>query len=253
MEIRILGCFGGADDQHRLTSFLVDGTIAIDAGALAAALTFEEQLAVKDVYLSHAHLDHTCGLPFLVDNIFGMREEPLRIHAPAQLLENLKAHIFNDIIWPDFSLLPSPDKPMLEYIETPVGKPFKIGHLEITAVWVNHVVPTTGLVITDNGRSWIYPSDTSDTDELWDLVNSLTDPRLLFLECSYPNRLSDLAKASLHLSPHGVEKQLAKLDRVIPVRIYHVKPNYLDEIKGELKNIDYPDIELLEQDRTFTI
>jgi len=253
MEIRILGCYGGADDEHRLTSFLVDGTIAIDAGALTVALTLEEQLAVNDVYISHSHLDHTSTLPFLADNIYGMREEPLRVHAHAQLLEEVHVNLFNDIIWPDFSQLPSAAEPTLVFVETPVGKPFRIGHLDLRALWVDHVVPTTGLIVTEGGRSWVYSSDTGDTDRIWDEVNKLDDPRLLFLECSYPERLSELADASKHLTTAGVARQLSKIYREIPTRIYHAKPVYLEEIEAEIARIDHPDLRLLRQDEIFIV
>jgi ribonuclease BN (tRNA processing enzyme) len=253
MEIRVLGCYGGADSSHRLTSFLVDGTIAIDAGSITSALTLEEQLALTDIFLSHSHLDHTSSLPFLVDNIFGLRDKPLRVHAPPELLGIMRTNIFNEAVWPDFTKLPSLERPTLQYVETPVGKPFKLGHLQVTAVYVNHVVRTTGVIVSDNGKSWIYSSDTADTEEIWRVVNGLPAPSLLFLECSYPNRLAALADASLHLTPNGVASQLAKLNRQIPTRIYHPKPIYLEEIREELSTIDHPDLELLQQGQVFTV
>ena len=253
MQIKVLGCYGGMDGSHRLTSFLVDGSFAVDAGSLTGALGLEEQQAITDVFISHSHLDHTGSLPFLADNIFGSREEPLRIYGHAELLAHVREHIFNDISWPDFAVLPSPRRPTIEYVEVTAGEPFRIGRLEATPVWVNHQVPTTGLIVTDAGRSWIFTSDTADTEEIWGRINALPDPRLLFLECSYPNRLSDLADASMHLSPAGVGRQLARLERTVPTRIYHVKPVYLEEISRELAELDHPDLRLLAQDEVYEV
>lgn len=253
MEIKILGCYGGREGHYRLTSFLVNNTLAIDAGSITDALSFDEQQQITDVIISHTHLDHTNSLPFLVDNIFGETHLPLRIHSHAEVLRQLQTHVFNDVSWPDFSKLPSPEKPSVEYREMKPGETFRIGELEIKPIWVNHLVPTTGMVVTEEGKSWIYSSDTWDTDEIWEIVNNLGDPRLLFIECSYPNRFEELAKASKHLTPADVGRQLAKLDREIPVRVYHFKPSYLEEIKSELEELNHPDLELLEQDRTYSI
>lgn len=44
---------------------LSDGVIALDAGGLTRSLTFDEQLAVEAVILSHRHFDHIRDLfPF---------------------------------------------------------------------------------------------------------------------------------------------------------------------------------------------
>lgn len=253
MKIRILGCYGGMDGKHGLTSFLVNDFLAVDAGAITDALSFEEQKKITDVIITHSHLDHTASLPFLVDNIFGTQHKPLHIYGHAEAIDDLRNHIFNEVSWPDFSKLPSPDNPVLKYIELPVGEETRIGELLVTPVWVNHLVPTTGLIITENGRSWINSSDTADTEEIWEHVNRLDDPRLLFLECSYPNRFAELAEASKHLTPAGVGRQLARLNKKMPVRIYHGKPKHLEEIMKELQELGHPDLELLQQGKTYIV
>jgi len=253
MEIKVLGCYGGMDKDSRLTSFLVNGSLAIDSGALVGGLSFQEQRSITDVIISHTHLDHTGQLPLLVDNIFGNNHHPLRIHAIPQVIEKLRAHLFNNILWPNFSELPSSEEPSIVYMPVEVGKVFKIGDLEIRSAMVNHLVPNMGIIVSENGRSWIYPSDTADTDRIWELTNKLPDPRLLFLECSYPNRFQRLADDSRHLTPQGVGRQLAKLNRTFPVRVYHFKPSYVDEIRKELETIDHPDLKVLEQGRVSTI
>jgi cAMP phosphodiesterase len=253
MEIKVLGCYGGMDGGHGLTSFLINDFLAVDAGAITDALSFDEQRTITDVIITHSHLDHTASLPFLVDNVFGALKRPLRIYGHASVLDDLRQHLFNDVSWPDFSRLPSPEKPTMEYVELPVGRMTRIEGLEVTPVWVNHLVPTTGLIVTENGRSWINSSDTADTDEIWEHTNRLADPRMVFLECSFPNRFGELAEASKHLTPAGVGRQLAKLSRKIPVRIYHGKPNYLDEIIKELQDLGHPDLELLQQGNIYKV
>ena len=62
MKLRVLGCYGGNTPGRGMTSFLVNDTLALDAGWVSGALTLKEQVKVKDVVISHSHLDHTCSL-----------------------------------------------------------------------------------------------------------------------------------------------------------------------------------------------
>ena len=83
MELKVLGCHGGETAQHRTTSFLVDGRLALDAGATTAMLTLEEQMALDAVVVSHAHLDHVRDLASLADNRCQGAERPLVIAGTA--------------------------------------------------------------------------------------------------------------------------------------------------------------------------
>ena len=87
MELRILGCSGGEAEGERLTGLLVNRQVAIDAGSLTQALTVEEQIAVRHVFLSHSHLDHMCTLPFYTKNIFGHTPSPVGIRALPETLD----------------------------------------------------------------------------------------------------------------------------------------------------------------------
>src|SRR5690349_10710401 len=114
MELRILGCHGGETPKHKTSSFLVDGKIALDAGAVTSMLTLEEQKRIDTVLVSHAHLDHIRDLATLADNRCQQGGPPLKIAATASTLRVLREHFFNDLIWPDFSKIPTPLGPTLE-------------------------------------------------------------------------------------------------------------------------------------------
>lgn len=253
MEVRVLGCYGGSDKGHSLTSFLINDHIAVDAGALTDALSQEEQLQITDVIISHIHFDHTCTLPFLVDNQFGNKKEPLRIHATAEVINQLRQHMFNDICWPDFSKIHNGDDAAVKYIEYLPGEPFYVSGLRFEAVSVNHLVPAHGIIVDDDNGSWIYSSDTAETELLWKKINQLDNPKLLFLECSFPNELETLANDSKHLTPAGVGRQLSLINKELAVRIYHCKPSYLDKVAAEIAELDYKDIAMLRQGTTFKI
>ena len=103
MKLRVLGCYGGNIPGHGMTSFLVNDTVALDAGWVSGALSLKEQVKVKDILISHSHLDHTCALPFLIDNNFSHPGFSLRIYAMREVVASMKNHLFNNHTWPDFT------------------------------------------------------------------------------------------------------------------------------------------------------
>src|SRR5437588_7591797 len=116
MKLRILGCSGGIGGRHlRTTSMLLDNDILIDAGTGVADLSLTELSLIDHIFLTHSHLDHVASIPFLVDTVGGMRAKPLTVHALQATIDILKDHIFNWTIWPDFTRIPTPEKPFLRY------------------------------------------------------------------------------------------------------------------------------------------
>jgi ribonuclease BN (tRNA processing enzyme) len=258
MIFRVLGSFGGDSPTCRMTSFLLDGVVAIDAGAITRALTIEEQKAIRHVVITHTHIDHTATLPFLIENIFGSSEEPVSIYATKRVLANVRRHLFNNDTWPDFTRIPNHMYPTVRFVEVEPEVPFTIpglpsGDLEVTPVPVNHIVPTMGLVLRQGGSSIIFTSDTGPTERIWEVANATEDLQALIVECSFPNRLQEVADVSLHLSPASLATELHKLQRDVQVFLYHFKPPYVEELTEEVAATDLPHpVTLLEQDRTYT-
>ena len=57
----------------------------------------------------------------------------------------------------------------------------------------------------------------------------------MFFETSFPDRLKSLTQQAGHLAPGMLTKELDKLDKPeAPVKIFHMKPQYLEEISAEL-------------------
>lgn len=240
-----------------MTSFLVDGQVAIDAGAITRALTIEEQRLVRHVLITHTHMDHTNTLPFLIENSFGSSEEPVSIFCTKRVLAGVRRHLFNNDTWPDFTRIPNHLYPSLRFEEIAIEEPFTIdnlpnGPLEVMAVEVNHIVPTTGLLFRQGSSSVIFTSDTGPTSRIWEVANATEDLAALITEVSFPNRMQDVADVSLHLTPQSLREELSKLDREVPIYIYHFKPAYVEELREELAATDLPyPVEELVQDRIY--
>lgn len=254
MKLEILGAYGGNTDTNFLTSFCVDHFLAIDAGCLSQGLSLERQTKITDVLLSHTHLDHILSLPFLVDNLFGITEEPLRVWTHKPVIEALRKHIFNEVIWPDFTQLPSPQKPSLTFHEIQSETPFSIAHLKITPVQVNHVVTCYGFLIEcqKTKAAILFTSDTGNTDRIWEIANQCDHLKAVIIDCSFPNDMEELAIISGHMTPAQVGKDLAKINKDVSVLIYHIKPQFEEVIATELKTLGVTNLLTEIQNKTFT-
>lgn len=139
MKIRVLGCSGAIAQDCRTTSFLVDHDILLDAGTGVGDLTLDEMMGIEDVLLTHSHLDHIAALPLMVDAIGSRLTRPLRILALPQTIAALKAHVFNNVIWPDFSRIPTPERPFIRFEEIHLGQLLEIRGRQIERSEEAHV------------------------------------------------------------------------------------------------------------------
>jgi ribonuclease BN (tRNA processing enzyme) len=237
MKFRVLGCFGGNVPDHGMTSFLVNDSVCLDAGWVSGALSLREQVKVKDVIISHSHLDHTCSLPFLIDNNFSAPGFTLRIYAIPEVIASMKNHLFNNNTWPDFTCLPNDLTPVLKLVEVPLEEPFRVNGLTVRAVRVSHIVPTTGFIVEDKTGSIAYSSDTAPTDRFWEMVNKARNLRAVVTETSFPNELQDLANVSGHLTPQTLDTELRKLKIDVPVYLYGCKPRHLARIRAQVREL----------------
>ena len=252
MKWRVLGSFGGSSPTCRMTSFLINDELALDAGSITQALTIEEQRTIRRVVLTHSHLDHTASIPFLIENTFGEPQQTMEILATPQVMHTLKNHLFNNDTWPDFTRIPNDMLPALRITEVTPRQPFEINGLRLTAIPVRHTVPTHGYLVEDAGGTVLFTSDTGPTREVWEVANRTANLVAVIVELSFPNRMQRVAELSLHLTPAMLAEELAKLQRDVPVYLYHLKPPYIDELRAELAATRFPHaVEELRQDDTY--
>lgn len=233
-----------------MTTFLLDGETALDAGALTEALPLSAQRRIRGVVLTHAHLDHVASLPFLLENLYG-RARPLEVVAPAPVLASLRRHLFNGVTWPDFTRLPSRAKPTLVYRPVPVGRPFRAGGMTLVAVPVDHIVPAYGYFVSKPGRAVLFSGDTMPTERLWSQARRLPQLKAIFLEVSFSDAQATVAQASCHLTPCLLPAELEKAPPRVPVYLYHMKPPSLSRIRREVAALKQPRLHLLESERSF--
>lgn len=237
MKISVLGASGSEGPGQNPPGFLVDDFLLLDAGTVALSLHTEAQCKITHIFLSHAHLDHIKAIPFLVDNVVAAdRDSCLLILSSREVIADLRRNIFNNRIWPDFTQLPTPERPVLRYQPLSTRETFDIRDYRIRAVRVDHAnVPAYGYMIENSeGSAVIYTGDTGPTERIWRLMNGRRI-NCLIVEVSFPDEMTALALTSGHLTPALLLKELDKLP-VLPERILitHLKPYYKETIETQL-------------------
>lgn len=242
MNVKVLGCSGAIAQGCRTTSFLLDHDVLIDAGTGVCDLSLEEMSRIDDVYLTHSHLDHILALPLMLDSVGALRSQPLRVHASAATLEALDKHIFNNVIWPDFRVIPHPDRPYLTFHEIEVGKSNVSGGKIIEVLPAVHAVPAVGYAAASVPRLnetpvyWVFSGDTERNPAFWQRVNEL-NVGLLVIENTFSNDARELAQCSLHLCAEVLlqELQLIQSKKPYPIYLTHAKPSEMTAIMQEIE------------------
>ena len=225
MRIRILGCSGGIGAGSRTSAMLVDDDVLIDAGTGIGDLALEDLDSIRHVFLTHAHLDHIAGLPMLADRVFDENFEiPLTVYAREETLRAIQDHLFNDVIWPDFSRLPSRENPMLRYHVCSPGDTVRIKRRDFYAVDVMHSVPSLGFTVQNSGGAFAVSGDTKTNETLWPVLNACEDLRVLVIEVSFPDEMEQLANDAGHYCPRTLTRDLERLHHSPEIWLTGMKP-----------------------------
>src|SRR5216110_1562449 len=217
--------------------------------------TSSHTLSLHDALpISHSHLDHVAGLVYLSETLgFCENGAAVTITGIDHVVSTLRWGVFNNVLWPDFSKIPHADVPVVKYRTLVEDVEQRLGDLWVTPIQVNHTVPTTGFIIHDGSTGVIYSGDTAPTEALWRAARGLQGLRAVILECAFPNRLGPLAEIAKHLTPALLGRELDKMPVNLPVLIYHVKPQFHEEIAEELERVGSDRVAILDQDRTYAV
>jgi ribonuclease BN (tRNA processing enzyme) len=215
---------------------LVDDDVLIDAGTGIGDLELGDLDSIRHVFLTHAHLDHVAGLPMLADRLFDEDlEATLTVHARAETIEAVQEHLFNDVIWPDFSRLPSPESPMLRWRACKPGDLVHIGCRVFRAVDVRHTVPSLGYTVQNSGGVFAVSGDTRTNETLWPVLNDCDDLKVLVIEVSFPDEMAELAAQSGHYTPKSLTDDLAHLKHEPEIWLTGMKPGEENRIFQQVR------------------
>ncbi len=235
MRIRILGCSGGIGAGSRTSAMLIDNDVLLDAGTGVGDLALEELHSIRHVFLTHAHLDHIAGLPMLIDANFEEDfEVPVSVYARQETLDALKAHLFNDVIWPDFARIPNPENPMLRYVVCNPGDTVSIDHRDFHAVDVLHSVPSLGYTVRNSGGIFAVSGDTRTNQTLWPVLNACDNLKVLVIEVSFSDEHEELATTAGHYCPSTMCRDLELLNHNPDIWLTGMKPGQEDIILAQV-------------------
>ncbi|UTW01977.1 3',5'-cyclic-nucleotide phosphodiesterase [Amphritea atlantica] len=252
MKIEILGCSGGIGPGLKTTTFLIDDSLLLDAGTGVELLTIERLLNIRDVVITHGHLDHIIGLPLMLATIFDQHRDPINIYAHPAVITALEQHIFNWTIWPDYTRLPEA-KPIINLHPVDVGDILKLQNKTIEVMPAEHPTPTVGYLISDGLNIFVFTGDTGTNDQLWPLLNQ-RKPDLLIIDVSFTDESDALARVSGHLTPSLLTQQLTQLEANPRIAITHLKPGVEDAIMQQcLRLLPHRQIDRLQQGEVITL
>ncbi|WP_332672900.1 3',5'-cyclic-nucleotide phosphodiesterase [Aromatoleum sp.] len=235
MKLKVLGCSGGIGGRHaRTTAFLADDDILIDAGTGVGDLELDDLARIDHIFVTHSHLDHIASIPLLVDSVGDLRTVPVTIHATPETIRILRAHVFNWLIWPDFSVIPDEHRPYMRFHPLTVGEPVKLGTRTITPLPALHTVPAVAYCLDSGRGKLVYTGDTAYSAELIAAINRLDDLRHLIIETAFSDSQHGLAVAARHLCPATLTAMLQDLAVSPEVFVTHLKPGQVERILSEI-------------------
>lgn len=242
---------GQATQQQHTCCFVINDCVAVDAGSLAMSTNEVQKKQIRDVVLTHAHLDHIAGLPLFIDDLFATIKRPIQIHATQEVIDALENYVFNWTIYPRFSELKNENGVVLQYRPMEVLNEVNIQQLTFLPIEVNHKVPTVGMIISDENGKIALSSDTAKMEGFWGLVNKQENLKALLIECAFPNELNELADSSHHLTPNGLKLELEKFMQTCPVYIVNIKPMYREKVISQLESLNNPNLKIFEIGKTY--
>jgi len=252
MKLRVLGSAGAEFPNFRPPAFMIDEHLLLDAGTIGSVLTEEEQWGLKHIFITHSHLDHIRAITALADNIIIKNLRHLvQVFSIPEVISALREHMFNNVIWPDFSSIPSPERPVISFETINSGADYSVSDYRIRAIPVNHTVPAVGYRVCHGSTTLLYTGDTGPTEEIWQYASGVD---VLIVEVSFPNNMEPLALLTKHLTCSLLIAELEKIVR-LPNRILitHPKPQYYDIIRSELECLGLNEVELLHDGAVFDI
>lgn len=244
MNLHVLGCSGAIAAGCKTTAFLLEEDILIDAGTGVGDLSLEALARIDHILISHSHLDHVLSIGLLADSVMRLRRAqdrpPIQVRALPDTIAALRTHIFNSVIWPDFTRLPSAEQPVLEMVPLAVGEVLQLGSRRIEVLSASHTVPAVGFAV-DGGEAgwWVYTGDTGPNKALWDRLRDMRVAHLV-IETAFSDEERQLARISRHLCPAALGHELAQLDGSVDVHITHIKPGEMEAVMAEIEKLGSP-------------
>lgn len=213
MKLILLGTGGYHPNNVRHTACVMLPEIGLIFDAGSSFFRVPEQLQTDEVQivLSHAHLDHICGLTFFLPTLLKGDVKSATIYGDEKTLNAVREHLFSEEVFPilpDYKFVTIPEK--LE-----VAEGGTIRHLV-----QDHPGGSLGFRIDWPDRSLAYLTDTHCDGSSVEMIRNVD---LLIHECNFPDGFEDFAKKTGHSTPKPVA-EMAREAGVGRLILTHLDP-----------------------------
>lgn len=253
MKIVLVPSASGSDRAyHYLSSYVIDEVVAVDAGGLGFQGAPSDQARIRNVFLTHSHIDHLASLPIFLESVYGAHPEGVVVHGNAAVLDSLQRDVFNDRLVPDFIRISRErTPPFLRLSLLEEGKPVTADGLRITPVSVDHAVPTFAFVIEGPRTAVAVVTDTAPTEAIWRRCRQTPNLKAVFLEASFPNSAARMADLSRHLTSDQFIQEAKKVGPDVQILAVHLKPRTHDQVVAEVHGHGLPNVRIAEPGRVY--
>lgn len=200
MLVEILGCSSGITGDLRTMCLLVDQDILVDAGSGTGELSLEQAIGINTLFLTHSHIDHCGFLPLLADAAGNFRGTPLNVYALPETISAIKRNIFNGEIWPDYTALPTSERPYITFTPIRLGETVDMNGRKFTPMPTRHSVPCVGYRLDSGEASLVYSGDTTFCEDFWHQLNHIHNLEYLLIETTFLNHNASGAQRSGHMT-----------------------------------------------------
>lgn len=223
--------------RHTASLLLPEIGVALDAGTGFFRVQSLLRTDFLDVFLSHAHLDHVCGLTFFLVPVLTGQVSAVRVHGTTEVLNAVRHHLFNIELFPV--------EPPFEWHPLPPDQPLTLSDGgQLSWIKLQHPGSSCGYRIDWPDRSMAYITDTTASDEYLDFIRGVD---VLIHECYFPDEMHEWAVKTGHSCASGVARIAAAAQ---PGRLYlmHVDPQRPDDdpVGLDLIRSIFPQTELAE-------
>ena len=246
MKVKIIGGFGGPAPGKRCTSILIDGKLLLDLGAASVGLSATEKKSLKHIFLSHVHFDHIKELPHICQDLQELGVDKVEVYCNKFTEQSLRRDIFNNILYPDITAEAGGP---LSFKSIKAQHEINVGEYRVLPVSVNHPCDAYGFIVKKGDEMIFFTLDTGSCESIWTTLKAQPEKlKAIFFDLSFPNKLLEVAKASGHHTAETFAIELSLMPQNVPLYATHVKPNFLETVTAELKQIGHPHLEVISSD-----
>jgi len=255
MKVRVIGCHGSVEPGYQTTCYWINDRFLIDCGSACSTFTPAEQAKVNDIFITHPHLDHVKDICFLIENSANATRDQLILRSSPEILKSVHDHVFNDVIWPDFSKISlgeHREKALMSFVPLDKNLSHLLDGVKVQAFRVQHVGQALGYLIDDGQSQVIFTGDTGPCPAIWKLANQCKNLKAVYTEISFPSRLDELARVSGHYTLAQLLADLTHFANTkVPIYISHFKPQFLEELLNEFHSKRSDQLQLMHEQDEF--